>query len=757
MDENLLNAKQKATAAYNATKRLLNSRLNSSEKDYRLIALAKSTFVKKWNDLENCHYEYISKAQNLTADQLEEEEESWNQIFLDHEDILSLSDDSLGQMIPAQDKTNVYKVTLITKSGWFAWFGVKNISLILVGDRKESEGIHFRSVDGQNKKSIDTYEFEIENIDVGNIQNISMNIPENDEKVIFFLEKIIVEKNQSLTEFPIYEWITNDTSATHIFTSNKTILPQNETEYRKRARLLQTRVSKQSLNWSHAIGGLPGSSGFLKMDEVDAKYRPPLELDLIKKEKKPIQTFMVGTAEACIGKDKTEESVWASNWDSDEEFGRQALNGALPVLIRRIKFLPPNFPASKHIPTFCLQRGWSLEKEIEEGNIYLQDFEMMEGVSTVVKDGVPLAVPAAMVLFYLTPSQELLPIAIQLGQKPGNDCPIWTPADSAEDWLWAKMWVGSVIGQASQLFYHLPMCHFAMEVFAVALLRCLPPSHPVHKLLKENFQFIILVNTGGREIVLGGGLDGVYAVGSMGTLDLMKKHFSRMTLEDFDHLKDLAKRGLDKIPNFQHRDDSKKVWNAMEEYVSDFVDFYYPSDKDIQDDYELQDFVKEISENGFIRLKQLSMPRNFTEKRELKNLLVKIIFTTTAKHSSFNFFEYQRFIPNAPYAIEGPLPTEADRGTMTFKMMFERIPSREKYGPELSGLFDVMTAAFSDNQTWLTEMPRSLFVDDEIKPIMDKFKSNLEKIEKEIVARNRGLKVPHMVLLPSRIPAGIAI
>ena len=92
--------------------------------------------------------------------------------------------------------------------------------------------------------------------------------------------------------------------------------------------------------------------------------------------------------------------------------------------------MPPNFPASKHIPTFCLQRGWSLEKEIEEGNIYLQDFEMMEGVSTVVKDGVPLAVPAAMVLFYLTPSQELLPIAIQLGQKPGNDCPIWTPADS---------------------------------------------------------------------------------------------------------------------------------------------------------------------------------------------------------------------------------------------------------------------------------------------------------------------------------------
>ena len=86
------------------------------------------------------------------------------------------------------------------------------------------------------------------------------------------------------------------------------------------------------------------------MDEVDAKYRPPLELDLIKKEKKPIQTFMVGTAEACIGKDKTEESVWASNWDSDEEFGRQALNGALPgkfSILRRHPFV-------KNVPLYSI-------------------------------------------------------------------------------------------------------------------------------------------------------------------------------------------------------------------------------------------------------------------------------------------------------------------------------------------------------------------------------------------------------------------
>merc|ERR1719474_1168984 len=525
MDTKLKEGKQKAQVAYNASKRLLDTRLAAPEKDFRLLSLAKSTLLKKWTDLENSHYELISKAESVSQDDLEKEEENWNDVFLKHEDLLAQVEEALDEIVPRSKETDNYKITLITKSGWFAWFGVKTVRIILVGDKGESEADSFRSIDSSNKKSFDTYEFLIDKADVGNIENIQMNIPEDDEKVVFFLEKIHVEKQGTVNEFPIFEWITNDTTATHIFTSNKTNLPQNESEFRRRARLLQVRVAKQSLNWSHAIAGLPGSAGFLKMDEVDTKYRPPLEQELVKKEKLALKTFSVNSD--GFEKDETAESCWVYNWESDEEFGRQALNGAMPVLIKKIKSLPKNFPVASHVPDSSLQRGWSLEKEMEEGNIFLQDFEMLEGVRSVTKEGGSLAVPAALVLYYLTPSGDLVPLAIQLGQTPGSDCPIWTPADSDEDWLFAKMWVGSAIGQASQLFFHLSMCHFAMEVFAVAMLRCLPPAHPIHKLLKENFQFIVFVNTGGREIVLGGGLDSIYAVGSNGTLDLMKKHFSR--------------------------------------------------------------------------------------------------------------------------------------------------------------------------------------------------------------------------------------
>ena len=60
---------------------------------------------------------------------------------------------------------------------------------------------------------------------------------------------------------------------------------------------------------------------------------------------------------------------------------------------------------------------------------------MLDGVSSVMVEGVRLAVPSPMVLFYLRPSQELVPIAIQLGQLPGSDCPIWTLNDDGRYYL----------------------------------------------------------------------------------------------------------------------------------------------------------------------------------------------------------------------------------------------------------------------------------------------------------------------------------
>ena len=217
----------------------------------------------------------------------------------------------------------------------------------------------------------------------------------------------------------------------------------------------------------------------------------------------------------------TPEDPWLDDWESDAEFGCQTLNGLNPVMIKRVKAILDKFPVTDADVGSLLLRGVSHEEEAAAGNIYIVDFEILEGIPTGWKGGKKgewpkLEMASAMALFYHDPSEDhLLPIAIQLGQTPGLDCPIWTPLDSREDWLLAKFWFRHSDAQVAQVVTHLSSSHFLVEPFAVAMHRCLMPAHPVFRLLKEPLKFIISIDTLGREVLTapGGSADVSLTVG----------------------------------------------------------------------------------------------------------------------------------------------------------------------------------------------------------------------------------------------------
>ena len=211
---------------------------------------------------------------------------------------------------------------------------------------------------------------------------------------------------------------------------------------------------------------------------------------------------------------------WLENdlWMRDEEFGRQILNGINPGAIAKCTNLPNNFRIKESQVMGLLTRNKTLAEEILEGNIYIINHKILSGVATGTfpigaKDGIHLALASPMCLLYHDTNGELRPIAIQLEQhneEAGDESdtitesiPIWTPNDNKLDWLFAKMWFRHADYQVHQMKYHLAFTHLLVEPIAVATFRCLPPAHPLFKLLREHLQFVIAINVYGRDALIG--------------------------------------------------------------------------------------------------------------------------------------------------------------------------------------------------------------------------------------------------------------
>ena len=64
-----------------------------------------------------------------------------------------------------------------------------------------------------------------------------------------------------------------------------------------------------------------------------------------------------------------------------------------------------------------------------------------------VREGQYCAAPIC--LLYVNGNNQLVPIAIQLKQEPGEDNPIFFPTDSWTDWLLAKTYYQSAQTQVS--------------------------------------------------------------------------------------------------------------------------------------------------------------------------------------------------------------------------------------------------------------------------------------------------------------------
>uniref|UniRef100_A0A8C7CI16 Arachidonate 12-lipoxygenase, 12S-type-like n=1 Tax=Oncorhynchus kisutch TaxID=8019 RepID=A0A8C7CI16_ONCKI len=388
------------------------------------------------------------------------------------------------------------------------------------------------------------------------------------------------------------------------------------------------------------------------------------------------------------------------HWKEDWFFGYQCLNGSNPRMIQRCKELPGNFPVSGDMVQGSLAPRTTLDKELKAGNIYLIDYAIMDGVPTNVIRGKPQYIAAPLCLLYEHPDQGLIPIAIQLGQTPGLDTPIFLPNDPPLAWLLAKIWVRHSEFQVFQLLSHLLRTHLLVEVFCVATLRQLPAVHPVYKLLAPHLRYTLEINCRGRTQLVSA--DGIFkrvvSTGGEGLLVLSQREYKVLTYRSLQPCWDFQQRGATTLKDYFYREHSLMLWDAIHSFVSGMISVYYQCDSDVVEDPELQTWIKDIAEEGFVDVPTFGLSNELKNKAELVTLLSVAIFTSTAQH-----------------------------------------------------------AATNNGQVPLGQYPEQYFTEPQAQEVIDRFRKELKDIEEHILSQNQGLELPYLFLLPSRIENSITI
>ncbi|XP_034744052.1 arachidonate 15-lipoxygenase B-like isoform X2 [Etheostoma cragini] len=569
--------------------------------------------------------------------------------------------------------------------------------------------------------------------------------------------------------FPIYRWVTG--SKVHYFREGTALRVFEDNHHLGRySRQRELKQREKDYRWHVYVEGIPHCM------KAESPLSLPCEIQFsFTKSTEFLYTASTGLTELQLKGLADRKEKWTNiddvnrvfcckrtdisdyvqkHWKEDAFFGYQYLNGTNPMLIRRLSALPDNFPVTDDM---IFVRGFSLRNEMKKGNLFLCDYKRLDGVKANTINGKKQYLMAPLVLLHRTPDDKLMPIAIQLKQTPAEDNPIFLPTDFEYDWLMAKIFVRSADFSEHQLNVHLLRTHLLAEVFAVSLLRNVPMVHPLYKLLIPHTRYTLHINHLARLALIS--KTGVFtqfaASGGEGMITILKRSLSSMTYSSLCIPDDIAERGVEAVPNFYYRDDGLKLWDIIQRFVHGVLSFYYKNDAEVEEDSELQKWISDIFEHGFLSQEHTGIPQGFTTVAELIKFVTMGIFTCSGQHSAVNSgqYDYGGWMPNNPISLQLPPPTT--KGKTSEATMLQTFPDVNTTVQGMATLW--LLSKRSSDFVPLGQYPEDHFSEKIPCELIKDFQRELEVLSAVINTRNKRLEVPYTYMDPTALENSVAI
>ncbi|KAL4601271.1 hypothetical protein ACB092_11G259800 [Castanea dentata] len=441
-------------------------------------------------------------------------------------------------------------------------------------------------------------------------------------------------------------------------------------------------------------------------------------------------------------------------WFRDEEFSRQTLAGLNPYSIQLVTALK-----SKRL--FVLDYHDLLLP-------YVNKVREVEGTTLY----------GSRALFFLTKDGTLRPVAIELTRPPTGDKPQWkqvfTPTwDATGCWLWrlAKAHVCAHDVGYHQLVIHWLRTHCCTEPYIIAANRQLSAMHPIYRLLHPHFRYTMEINALARESLInaGGIIESAFSPAKYSN-ELSSAAYNQLWRFDMEALPaDLIRRGMAvedptaehglslTIEDYPFANDGLILWDAIKQWVSDYVNHYYPEPSLVQSDRELQAWWTEVRTKGHEDKKDEPWWPVLKTPENLIHILTTIIWVTAGHHAAVNFGQYMfaGYFPNRPTIARTNMPTE-NPSDEEFKNFLKKpevellkcFPSHIQ-ATKVMAVLDVLSNHSPDEEYLGENMEPSWEENPVIKAAFEQFSGRLKELEGIIDERNTNLK------LKNRVGAGV--
>ncbi|TQD85090.1 hypothetical protein C1H46_029374 [Malus baccata] len=478
-------------------------------------------------------------------------------------------------------------------------------------------------------------------------------------------------------------------------------------------------------------------------------------------------------------------------WFRDDEFSRQTLAGLNPYSIELVKELPlkskldPEIygPPESWITTEVVEKeikGYmTVNEALERKKMFILDYhDLLMPYVNKVREIEGTTLYGSRTLFFLTEDGTLRPIAIELTRPPVGDKPQWkqvfTPTwDATGRWLWilAKAHVLAHDSAYHQLVVHWLRTHCSTEPYIIAANRQLSAMHPIYRLLHPHFRYTMKINALARESLInaGGVIESNFSPGKYST-EISSVAYDQLWRFDMEALPaDLIRRGMAvedptaehglklTIEDYPFANDGLILWDAIKEWVSDYVNHYYPDPNLIESDTELQGWWTEVRTKGHADKKdELWWPVLETPEK-LIHTLTTIIWVTAGHHAAVNFGQYMYggYFPNRPTIARTNMPTE-DSSEEEFLQNFGKNPEMallmcfpsQIQATKVMAVLDVLSN-HSPDEEYIGSLKSAWAENPDIKNAYDRFSVNLKRLEGIIDERNTNMK------LKNRVGAGV--